>query len=278
MLQEAGASFKGVREVSLLVAGFAAVLFIAGGAGAGAVGSAPVYGYTVVAVHPHDRGAFTEGLAYHRGYLIEGTGLKGASSLRRVVLATGRVVRKVELRAQYWGEGATVLRGQVYQVTWQDGTGFVYDEPGFRLLRTVAYTGEGWGLTNDGKSLIMSDGSDTLRFLDPATFAVRRTVTVHDGTTRVSGLNELELVKGLICANVYLADRVACADPATGAIRYWIDLTDLLPLALRRPDAALNGIAYDASHDRLFVTGKRWPRLYQIRAVAAGQGCTRICG
>ena len=226
---------------------------------------APVYDYAVVAVRSHDATAFTQGLAYHDGYLVESTGLNGVSSLRKVSLASGRVRQRVNMSARYFAEGATVLRNRVYQLTWRDRKGFVYDLRTFRRLRTFGYSGEGWGLTNDGVNLIMSDGTDTLRFLDPATLGVRRTLAVRDGANPVSSLNELEVVKGRICANVYPSDRIACIDPKSGNVRYWIDLARLLP-ASQRPDkaAVANGIAYDAKQDRLFVTGKLWPRLYQI--------------
>lgn len=243
---------------------------------------APVYGYAVVAVRPHDPTSFTEGLEYRDGYLVESSGLKGSSSLRRVELGTGRVLQRIDLAPKYWAEGATVLRGRVYQLTWMEHTGFVYDLSSFRLLRTFRYAGEGWGLTNDGVNLIMSDGTATLRFRDPATFAVRRTLTVRDGGHPMSGLNELEMVKGLICANVYLTDRIACIDSKSGVVRYWIDLAGLLPPELQPEGGALNGIAYDAKRDRLFVTGKLWPRLYEIRLAPRTQALpgrqTRISG
>lgn len=240
----------------------------AAGAAAGSVGAvprvAPVYGYAVVATRPHDKGSFTEGLVYQQGYLIESSGRR--SSLRRVVLRTGRVVRRVDLAARYFGEGATVLGGRVYQLTWREHTAFVYDLKTFKRIRTFRYTGEGWGLADDGSSLIMSDGSATITFRDPRTFAVRRRIVVTDAGERVTALNELEVVRGRVCANLFGADRIACFDPRTGEVRYWIDLTNLYPRELRGDEeAVLNGIAWDAKHGRLFVTGKLWPRLYQLR-------------
>lgn len=244
-------------------------MLVLGVAGAAATSSgavphaAPVYGYAVVATRPHDKGSFTEGLVYQAGYLIESSGLR--SSLRRVVLRTGRVVRRVDLASRYFGEGVTVLGERVYQLTWREHTAFVYDLRTFKRIKTFRYTGEGWGLADDGTNLIMSDGSATITFRDPRTFAVRRRIVVSDGGERVSALNELEVVRGRVCANVFGADRIACFDPRTGEVRYWIDLTGLYPHELRSNEAVLNGIAYDPRRKRLFVTGKLWPRLYQIK-------------
>jgi glutamine cyclotransferase len=246
------------------VLGAAAAVAVAAGAAGAIPQAAPVYGYSVVAVRPHDKSSFTEGLVYQHGYLIESSGER--SSLRRVVLRSGRVVRRVDLARRYFGEGTTVLGDRVYQLTWQNHTGFVYDLHTFRRLRTFRYAGEGWGLADDGKNLIMSNGSATITFRDPRTFAVRRRIVVTDAGDEIKGLNELELVRGRICANIFGADRIACLDPRTGDVRYWIDLTDLYPRELRSgAEAVLNGIAYDARHRRLFVTGKLWPHLYQIR-------------
>jgi glutamine cyclotransferase len=231
-------------------------------------GPAPVYGYTVVAVHPHDPASFTEGLEYHDGYLLESSGPLGAgySSLRRVALASGRVLQLIRVRSPYFAEGATILGDRVYQLTWQQKTGFVYDLRTLRRLRTFHYDGEGWGLTNSGTQLIMSDGTDKLRFRDPGSFAVLRTLSVRDGGQPVAGLNELEVVNGVIFANVYTTDRIACIDAKTGQVRYWLDLTGLLPPELRSDESAvLNGIAYDPKQHALIVTGKLWPRLFEIR-------------
>ena len=233
-------------------------------------GGAPVYRYAIDHARLHDPGSYTEGLAYHGGFLIESAGLRGESSLRRVVIRTGRVVTSAPLPDPFWAEGATVLGARVYQLTYQEETGFVYDLRSFRRLRTFHYTGEGWGLTTDGRRLIMSDGSNTLTFRDPKTFAVRRRLEVHDGGERITGLNELELVHGAICDNVYTTPRIACVDAKSGKVMYWIDLTGLLPPKLSSSGAEdANGIAYDAERDRLFVTGKFWPRLYQIHRIRA---------
>jgi glutamine cyclotransferase len=236
-------------------------------ASSGKPATAPVYGYAVDHARLHDPTSYTEGLAYRDGYLIESAGLTGRSSLRRVVIRSGRVVRRADLPERFWAEGTTVLGARVYQLTYQEETGFVYDLRTFRRVRTFHYTGEGWGLTDDGSRLIMSDGSATLTFRDPKTFAVLRRLEVHDGGERIAGLNELEVVRGAICANVYATARIACVDATSGEVRYWIDLTGLLPPQLRSGAEDANGIAYDTKRNRLFVTGKFWPRLYQIHRI-----------
>lgn len=228
-------------------------------------GPAPVCAYTVVQAYPHDRGAFTEGLVFVDGGFYESTGLNGASTLRRVALATGQVQQQVKLSGQYFGEGAAVFGDRIYQLTWQSGLGFVYDRAKLTQTQTFTYTTEGWGLTHDGRRLIMSDGTPTLYFRDPQTLAVTGQVTVTDNGTPVSQLNELEYINGLVYANVWQTDRLARIDPATGRVLSWIDLTGLLPAADRaQPVDVLNGIAYDAAADRLFVTGKWWPKLFEI--------------
>lgn len=225
-----------------------------------------VYGYEVVNAWPHDRAAFTQGLIFHEGAFLESTGQYGESTLRRVEPQTGRVLKSVEVAPQYFAEGMTLLGGKIYQLTWQNHVGLIYDPSTFELLGNFRYDGEGWGLTNDGESLILSDGTPQIRFFDPATFAVRRTITVTDRGRPVRELNELEYVKGEIFANVWHADRIARIDPQTGRVTAWIDLAGLLAAAERGgPEAVLNGIAYDAASDRLFVTGKLWPKLFEIR-------------
>ena len=226
------------------------------------------YGYEVVNVYPHDPGAFTEGLVYEDGVLYEGTGLKGRSSLRKVELETGEVLQKVDLAAQYYGEGITIYNQGIIQLTWQSHVGFVYDKESFNLLREFDYPTEGWGITYDGERLIMSDGTSTLHFLDTETFKEIGNVQVFDGSGPVDNLNELEYVNGEIYANVWLTDRIAMIDPPTGRVLGWIDLTGLLSAEdLSQPVNVLNGIAYDAEHDRLFVTGKLWPKLFEIKLV-----------
>ncbi len=234
---------------------------------------APVEGYRVVHTYPHDRAAFTQGLVMVGGMLYEGTGLKGRSSVRAVDLATGRVIQSVEVPAQYFGEGLTEWGANLVELTWKAQRGFVYDRFSLRLIRTFEYKGEGWGLTHDRQYLIMSDGTAVLRFLDPVTFRVVRTLSVSDGGRPVEELNELEYVHGEIYANVWQTDRIARISPVTGKVIAWIDLRGLLAADYRTDgNAVLNGIAYDRKSDRLFVTGKLWPKLFEIRLVA---GATR---
>ena len=226
----------------------------------------PIYTYEVVSVRPHDPGAFTQGLVFLDGALLESTGLNGQSTLRKVDLKTGRVLKQVTVPAEYFAEGLAVLRGKVFQLTWQNHKGFVYDLASFRLEREFAYAGEGWGLTTDGHGLILSDGTDQIRFLDPGAFTVQRTIHVRLRGRPVDRLNELEYVKGEILANVWCADHVMRIDPATGRVTGVIDFSGLLSAQDRTPGTdVLNGIAYDAAGDRLFVTGKRWPKLFEVR-------------
>jgi glutaminyl-peptide cyclotransferase len=226
--------------------------------------TAAVWRHDVVRAYPHDKDAFTQGLVFRDGALFESTGLNGRSSLRRVDLATGRVARRISVDRRYFAEGLASWGPNLVQLTWETGIAFVYDRATFALLRTFTYQGEGWGLSDDGRYLVMSDGSSTLRFLDPATFAVTRRVTVLDGARPIDHLNELEVVEGLIFANVWLTDRIAVIDPADGRVVGWLDLKGLAPAGVTS-DAVLNGIAYDAAGKRLFVTGKLWPKLYEIR-------------
>jgi glutamine cyclotransferase len=223
--------------------------------------------FKVVAVYPHDPNAFTQGLAIAGGQLYEGTGLYGQSTIRKVDLATGRVEKQRPINAMYFGEGIAILDGHLYQLTWQNGIGIVYDLATFSQQRTFQYTGEGWGLTQDGKQLILSDGSAKLRFLDPQTFAVVREIDVRDHGQPVTKLNELEYIDGEIWSNVWYDDRIARISPATGEVLGWIDLAALYPKSARSSEAVLNGIAYDAAAKRLFVTGKNWPQLYEIEIV-----------
>lgn len=226
----------------------------------------PVYAGTIVRRLPHDPGAFTQGLFFADGQLYETTGIEGASELRRVNLETGAVLQRRAVPAPYFGEGSVALGGRLYQLTWKNGRAFVYDLATFAPRDTLAYFGEGWGLTTDGESLVMSDGTARLRVLDPRTFAVRRTLDVRDGASPVSQLNELEWYKGEILANVWQSEQIARIDPKTGAVVGWIDLTGILPASERtgREDV-LNGIAWDPASDRLYVTGKYWSTLFEIR-------------
>ncbi len=226
--------------------------------------------YQIIHRYPHDAAAFTEGLAIAGDMLYESTGLNGASSLRQVDLITGQVLARLDLPDEYFGEGMTLMGGNLYQLTWQSHIGFVYDLACFCQRGTFAYDGEGWGLTHDDDSLIMSDGTDRIRFLDPQTFAVMRTISVRDPdrSAPLTNINELEYINGEIYANIWQTDRVARIDPATGALLGWIDLSGLLPTGDRTAGTdVLNGIAYDAATNRLFVTGKNWPALFQIALV-----------
>ncbi len=226
----------------------------------------PVYSYRVVNTWPHDRAAFTQGLVYLNGILLESTGLNGRSSLRRVELETGRVLQQAAVPPEYFAEGLAALHGKLYQLTWQNRKGFVYDPETFRLEKEFSYDGEGWGLATDGESLILSDGTDRIRFLDPATFEVKRSIAVSDHGQPVTRLNELEYIKGEIFANVWRTDFIVRIDPATGKVLGVIDLGGLLPMEDRdRTTDVLNGIAYDGAGDRLFVTGKLWPKLFELR-------------
>ena len=225
------------------------------------------YGYEVINTYPHDPAAFTQGLLFHQGVLYESTGLETASSLRQVDLTSGQVLKKIAVPSVF-AEGLALFNNRLYQLTWQNQKAFVYDFSTFSSLNTLNYSGEGWGLTNDGQSLIMSNGSSQIRFLDPETFQTQRTIRVtHDGQ-EVEHLNELEYIKGAIFANIWLTDRIVRIDPATGRITAWINLAGLLkPEDRTRPVDVLNGIAYDEANDRLFVTGKLWPKLFQIKLV-----------
>src|SRR5438128_116784 len=224
------------------------------------------YGYRVVKSYPHDRNAFTQGLEFRDGFLYEGTGLVGRSSLRKVSLDTGQVVQRFDIPQPFFGEGITVLNQRIFQLTWQSQTGFIYDKSSFRLLGSFNYSGEGWGMTNDGKQIYMSDGTSQLRVWDPVTLKEVRRIMVKDGARDVPALNELEFVRGEILANVWQTDRIARISPAGGKVLGWIDLTGILPKADHsEAESVLNGIAYDAAGDRLFVTGKLWPKIFEIK-------------
>lgn len=226
----------------------------------------PVQGFKVVNSYPHDPDAFTQGLFFHDGFLFEGTGLRGRSSIRKVEMQTGKVVQQVDLPAEVFGEGISQWGDRLIGITWTEQTAYVLDLKTFKLWRKFNYAGEGWGLTHNDKELVMSDGSAELRFLDPLTFKEVRRVRVTADGKPVDQLNELEWVEGEVLANVWMTDRIARIDPRTGRVTGWIDLSGLLPSAQRpHPDAVLNGIAYDAKTKRLFVTGKLWPRLFEIQ-------------
>lgn len=221
--------------------------------------------YRIVHTYPHDQHAFIQGLVYVDGHLYESTGIKGQSTLREEDLETGRIQRMLPVSDQYFAEGLTNWKDTLIQLTWQTHVAFVYDRTTFRLLHTFHYDGEGWGLTHDAKSLILSDGTSTLRFFNPDTFKEVRRITVTDRSKPVAELNELEYIRGEIYANVWHTDRIARISPATGHVIAWIVLRGLMPRdQLSNDEAVLNGIAYDSAHNRLFVTGKLWPKVFEI--------------
>jgi glutamine cyclotransferase len=228
------------------------------------------YTYSVVNVYPHDRTAFTEGLAFENDLLYESTGLYGNSTLRLEELETGKILRLHALQAQFFGEGVAIIGDKIVQLTWQSHKGYVYDKATFELLQEFEYPTEGWGITYDGNRLIMSDGTSNLCFLDPVTFEKVGQVKVHD-TAPVTGLNELEYVKGEVYANIWKEDKIAVINPQTGQVTAWIDLKGIQGSENQDANNVLNGIAYDTNRDRLFVTGKMWPRIFEIRLVPSSQ-------
>lgn len=228
------------------------------------------YSYTIINTYPHDEQAFTQGLIYHQGQLYESTGLRGKSSLRRVELTTGKVLQIHHLPPPYFAEGLTLWDDQLIQLTWQEYTGFVYDSDSFEILQRFNYDTEGWGLTNDDQYLIMSDGSELLYYLDPDTFAVVKTLQVRDGNLTITRLNELEYINGEIWANIWGSNCLARISPQTGKVKAWVNLQGLRPTSLvANPQAVLNGIAYAPESDRLFVTGKLWPSLFEIKLTSS---------
>ena len=227
------------------------------------------YSYRVIASYPHDPAVFTQGLLFADGKLYESTGGYGESSLRTLDLASGRVLRERRLPDDRFGEGLALTGERLHQLTWKAGIGLIHEARSLAPIGEFHYAGEGWGLAANAEGLVMSDGSAELRFLDPAALTEVRRLPVRDGTEPVTGLNELEYVEGDLYANVWPTDRIAIINPASGQVRGWLDLTGLLPLVFRNPRTdVLNGIAYDAAEKRLFVTGKHWPRLFQIEVTA----------
>jgi len=234
--------------------------------------SATVDTFRVIRSYPHDAAAYTQGLIFHNGFLYESTGLNGQSTLRQTRLETGEIVRQQHVDAAHFTEGLAESDGQLVQLTWRSNVAFVYDLADFSRRRTFKYPGEGWGLTRDEAGFILSDGTEYLRFLDPNTFREVRRVTVTDGGMPVRNLNELEYIHGEVYANVWHTDRIARISPQDGRVLGWLDLKGLISDAERRhPEAVLNGIAYDAASHRLFVTGKLWPRLFEIAIVPRSQ-------
>jgi glutamine cyclotransferase len=225
------------------------------------------YGYEVVHAYRHDPAAFTQGLVFANGFLYEGTGMHGASTIRKVSLETGEVLQKQSLASAYFGEGIAVHGGRLIQLTWKSQTGFVYDLETFQKTGDFGYLGEGWGLTHDGKKFIMSDGSAKVRFLDNDTFQQTGIRYIRFGETPVKRINELEYAEGKLYANIWRENRIALIDPDSGYVTGWIDLAGLLTAEEARNADVLNGIAWDAGEKRLFVTGKNWPKLFEIRLV-----------
>jgi len=229
---------------------------------------APVYEYEVVKSYPHDRLAYTQGLVFEEGVLFEGTGLYGGrSSLRKVTLENGQVIKKRHLPPWYFGEGITIFDDRIIQLTWQGGVGLVYDKKNFKFLEKFSYDHEGWGITHNGEHLIVSDGSNRLRFWNPQTFKEVSAVLVTEGAKRIWGLNELEYIDGLIFANIYPTNRIAVIEPLSGQVTGWLDLTDIGERGTFRNGDVLNGIAYDQNSRRIFVTGKLWSQLFEIKII-----------
>ncbi len=226
----------------------------------------PRFGYEVVNTWPHDSQAYTQGLVFQNGRLLESTGQEGKSSLRLVEPETGNIIKKVSVPSEYFAEGIALLNGKIYQLTWEHQRGFIYDATTFDKIGEFNYQGEGWGLTTDGKSLVMSDGSHRIRFINPDNFQVEKTISVLDAGQPITNLNELEYVQNEIYANIWHRDAIARINPQTGVVTGWIDLRGLLAAnEVSDPEAVLNGIAYDPNGNRLFVTGKLWPKLFEIR-------------
>ncbi|MCU1222467.1 MAG: glutamine cyclotransferase [Edaphobacter sp.] len=230
--------------------------------------AAPVYGYKVVAVYPHSTTSYTEGFFYLNGLFYEGTGLKGHSQVLVYEPKTGTVKQSVDIPAQFFGEGIVDWGPNLYEWTWQTNVGFVRDRATLKVLRQFTYSGEGWGMTRTDREFITSDGSSTLVFRDPVSFKETRRIVVKDAGTEIKQLNELEFVKGEIYANVWHSNRIARISPKDGHILGWIDLTGMLsPMFTLDSEAVLNGIAYDAQNDRLFVTGKQWPSIFEVKLI-----------
>lgn len=226
------------------------------------------FSYRILKAYPHDPEAYTQGLFYHNGYLYEGTGQQGTSSLRKVEIETGKILQSVNLSREYFGEGIAMLDDKIYQLTWTNRTCFVYDAATFKLLNTFSYNTQGWGLTTIGNELVMSDGSNTIYFIEPNGFSELRRIEVFDNNGPVKMLNELEYIDGKIYANVYQTDRIIIINPETGIVEGNIDMQGLLTTAQRTgKEDVLNGIAYDPVGKRIFVTGKLWNKLFQVEFI-----------
>lgn len=233
--------------------------------------AAPEYTYKIVHVYPHNRLSFTEGLEFRGGFLYESTGLEGRSTLSKEKLETGEVVQQIHLDPHLFGEGITIINQKIFQLTYRSQLGFVYDQASLYRRRTFNYMGEGWSLTNDGTHIYMDDGTDQIRVWDPMTLHELRRITVHDGARKIDNVNELEWVHGELYANIWQTEQIARISPSDGRVLGWIDLTGILPPADRQDIDVLNGIAYDPFGDRLFVTGKLWPKLFEIKVVPKGK-------
>jgi glutaminyl-peptide cyclotransferase len=236
--------------------------------GAGSAIAAPVAGYKVVATYPHSTESYTEGFFYLDGLFYEGTGLQGHSAVMAIQPQTGKTIQQLDLPSKYFGEGIVNWGSNLYEWTWQSHICFVYDRFSLRPVKQFTYTGEGWGMTRTAKEIITSDGTATLRFRDPGTFKETRHIVVKEGAKTINRLNELEYIKGEIYANIWHEDRIARISPQDGHVIGWIDLSGLLPASQKiNEESVLNGIAYDAQHDRIFVTGKQWPTIFEIKIV-----------
>lgn len=273
MKTELGVACGKRRFVGLAISAFAGA-FVFGAASArhlpaAAAGNAeqgvPTLVARVVQTYPHDVRAFTQGLEYYEGFLYESTGETGQSSVRKVALETGKVLQKTDLNKDDFGEGLTIFRGKIYQLTWLSKKGYIYDLGSLRKVSEFAFYGEGWGLAHDGANLIMSDGTNKLRYLGAENFAVVRTLEVYADGNAVTNLNELEVIGDAIYANVWHANRIARIDAKTGQVTAWIDCTAIAEKEQKEPEGVLNGIAFDAVRKRLLITGKDWAHLLEVR-------------
>lgn len=227
---------------------------------------APISNINIINIFPHAPESFTQGLIYHRGYLYESTGLNGKSSLKKIEIKSGKVIKEVRLNEIYFAEGLAIIGNKIFQLTWKNQSGFIYDLASFKKTGKFSYKGEGWGLTTDGKYLIMSNGTSAITYLDSKTFQVIRKIEVQDGKMSINNLNELEFIHGEIWANIFMEDIIVRISPQTGKVLGWIDLTQLNSLLSNQGKRdVLNGIAYDPEGDRVFVTGKFWPKLFEIK-------------
>jgi glutamine cyclotransferase len=232
---------------------------------------APIFSIKIINIFPHDSKAFTQGLIYYNGYLYESTGLNGKSTLRKIDIKSGKILQELKLDSKYFAEGITISANKIYQLTWQNNVVFVYDCLSFKLLNNFSYSGEGWGITTGGKNLFMSNGTAVIDCIDPEHFTVVRKINVHDGNTAINNLNELEFIRGEIWANIFMKNIIARISPQTGEVLGWIDISplyDLLPVNCRID--VLNGIAYDQENNRIFVTGKFWPKIFEIKLSTQG--------